>query len=99
MSLSLLNSTSLLKCSALQPSDCGERGYCASAEERLCCTLALYPEQGRPQRAIAPAVVGISSKPQSQVCLGEQVTTTLLGFPEFPGTSIGLTHEWFFEAS
>lgn len=45
----------------------GERSYGSSAKKRS--TFALYSEQGRPKRAVATAVVGASSKPQSEALL------------------------------
>lgn len=44
----------------------GERSYRSSAKKRD--TFPLYSEQGRPKRAVATAVVGASSKPQSEAC-------------------------------
>lgn len=55
--------------------------------------LTLYSEKGRSPGAVATAVVGTSSKPQSQACFEQQVIAILLSPQEFPDTSVGLTHD------
>lgn len=73
---------------ALSSSVSGERRHGSHAEE--CWTLALYSEQGRPPRVIVTAVVGTSSKPQSQACFEQPIIAILLSSLD---TSVGLTHD------
>lgn len=65
----------------------GERSYLSRAKKRG--TFALYSEQGRPKRAVATAVVGAFSKPQSEACFRQKVTVILFSIQDFPSISIG----------